>query len=172
MKYSVLKKILGKNSARNWIEYFGTDKKIQIEQKLKQEGVTWDWINDDLILSNFLPGALKHPITDQTLWFNASHYLNYYSNLLYGELKQVHSYKYLAYQYLILKEMLPMICHYGNGQAFSSNEITKINQIIQTHSHVLNWEKGDFMIVDNFTFMHGKQPHQGNRLLYSGMTQT
>ena len=74
-------------------------------------------------------------------------------------------------QYLILKDRLPMVCHYGNGQAFSSDEIAEIKRIIQHHTGVFNWQKGDFMIVDNFTFMHGKEPHHGDRLLYSCMTQ-
>ena len=76
----------------------------------------------------------------------------------------------LASRYLIFKDMLPIVCHYGNGRAFSSYEIMQINQVTHSHSCVLNWQKGDFLMVDNFTFMHGKQAHQGERLLYSCMT--
>lgn len=172
LKYLLLKKILGNHCARSWSEYFGTEDKAQIEQNLTGKQVKWTWINhgNDLIILNNLPGALKHPITNKMTWFNSSAYLNYYSNLNYGELKTLHSFKYWASRYLILKDMLPMICHYGNGQAFSSKEITEINLIIQCHTHVFHWQKGDFMIVDNFTYMHGKQPHLGERLLYSCMT--
>jgi alpha-ketoglutarate-dependent taurine dioxygenase len=173
IKHYLLKKTLGNNSARSWKEYFGTDDKMQVEKKLTADNVIWDWVNNgnDLILLNNLSGARKHPITNQTIWFNSSAYLNYYSNLIYGELHTLRSYKYLASRYLILKDMLPMVCHYGNGQAFSSDDIAKINRVLQHHAWVLNWEEGDFMIVDNFTFMHGKQAHEGDRLLYSCMTQ-
>ena len=173
-KHHLLNKALKNTSARSWSEYFGTNEKKQIEDKLTKDNVSWDWVNNgcDLILSSHLPGALKHPVTRQMSWFNSSAYLNYYSNLVYGELTTLRSFKYLASRYLILKDMLPMVCHYGDGQAFSSADITKINQVLQHHSCVLNWQKGDFMVVDNFTFMHGKQAHHGNRLLYSCMTNT
>lgn len=173
-KTYLIKKILGDNSALDWSEYFDTQDKQLLEKKLIQNQLTWKWVNNDkdLILLNHLPGALNHPLTHQTLWFNVSNYLNYYSNLLYGELKTLSFTKYLAAKYLLLNDMLPMVCHYGNGQPFSAEEITEINQVLQQHTWILNWEKGDFMIVDNFTLMHGKQTHEGNRLLYSCMTQT
>lgn len=172
IKQYVLQKILDNKSVRSWSKYFGTDEKLQIENKLSKSEVNWSWVNkgNDLIVLNVLPGVLKHPMTNQTVWFNAANYLNYYSNLLYDELNALPSYKYLAYRYLILKDMLPLVCHYGNGTPFSFGEINEIIQVLQTHSCVLNWQEGDFMIVDNFTFMHGKQPHQGARLLYSCMT--
>ena len=173
MKYSLLKNILGEKSVRSWSEHFATDVKMTIEKKLTREAVDWSWVNqgNDLVILNKLPGSLKHPVTHQTLWFNASEYLNYYANLLYSDLKALTFYKYLAMRYLIAKDRLPMVCHYGNGQPFPSDEIAEIKRIIQRHTCVFNWQKGDFMIVDNFTFMHGKEPHQGDRLLYSCMTQ-
>ncbi|MFT4059815.1 MAG: TauD/TfdA family dioxygenase [Legionella sp.] len=172
-KYHVLQKMLGSNFARSWAEYFGTDDKRQIEKKLEQNKSNWSWINNgqDLILLNYLPGALKHPMTQNVSWFNSAAYLNYYSNTLYDKLNELRSYKYVASHYMIAKDMFPMICHYGNGQAFSAEEIGEINRIIQQHTWVLKWKKGDFIIVDNFTFMHGKQAHEGDRLLYSCMTE-
>jgi alpha-ketoglutarate-dependent taurine dioxygenase len=173
-KYDLIKKILSNASARSWAEYFGTEEKIDLDNKFTQENCHWTWVNKgrDLVLSNNLPGALKHPITNKLLWFNSSAYLNYYSNLIYGELKTLSFYKYLASRYLILKDSFPLICHYGNGHAFSANEIDEIIRIIQHHTCVLDWQKGDFIIVDNYTFMHGKQAHEGDRLLYSCMTKT
>lgn len=167
-----LKKILGNHCIQRWSRHFGTEDKAFIEKKLRNDKQDWNWINrnNDLIVSSKLPGALIHPLTDQILWFNASEYLNYYSNLIYGALNTLHFYKYAAAQYLILNDMLPLVCHYGNGQAFSPDEIADINRVVQKHARVLNWQKGDFMIVDNYTFMHGKEAHQGNRLLYSCMT--
>jgi|GEM_PF-4577589 len=169
MKYHWLKKILGTAYVQDWSQYFGTDEKAQIEKKLITDDVKWTWANKghDLILLNPLPGALEHPVSKKILWFNSSAYLNYYTHL-----NKLRPYQYLANQYLILSDMSPMVCHYGNGQAFSADEITAINRTIQNHTCVLNWQKGDFMIVDNFTFMHGKQPHQGDRLLYSCMTKS
>lgn len=173
IKHFSITKALSLKSAQCWSDYFGTDERNQVEKKLTQDGIHWSWVNKqrDLVLSSHLPGALIHPITQQTCWFNSSSYLNYYSNLLYGNLKTLPFYKYLASRYLIFKDRLPMVCHYGDGQAFSSKDIADINRIIQHHSWVLNWQKGDFMIVDNVTYMHGKQAHQGNRLLYSCMTK-
>ncbi|BCA96872.1 hypothetical protein TUM19329_32330 [Legionella antarctica] len=173
MQASVLKKFLDAKYVRSWSEYFGTDAKMPIEKKITQDEVDWSWVNkgNDLVILNKLPGALKHPVTHQTLWFNASEYLNYYSNLLYSDLNSLPFYQYSTMRYLILKDRLPMVCHYGDGTPFTAEEIVKIKRIMQHHTCVFHWQKGDFMIIDNYTFMHGKEPHQGERLLYSCMTQ-
>ncbi|MGC1181785.1 TauD/TfdA family dioxygenase [Legionella sp.] len=173
IKYKLLQKIWGIGSARSWFEYFTTDEKNEIEKKLIQDKLGWEWINKgkELIVSTYLPGALDHPLTHKTNWFNSAAYLNYYANFLYGKLTDLPIHRYLTARYMILKDIFPMVCHYGNGQAFSADEVKEINRIIQKHTRVIRWQKGDFMIVDNLTFMHGKQPHEGNRLLYSCMTK-
>jgi hypothetical protein len=79
--------------------------------------------------------------------------------------------KRIAYRYVTAKDAFSMVCHYGNGEPFSPKEIREINEVLGLHSRVLTWQRGDFMIVDNFTFLHGKKPHSGNRLLYSCMTK-
>ncbi|MDR3443472.1 MAG: TauD/TfdA family dioxygenase [Legionella sp.] len=172
-QYLVLKKILGSKWVKNWNEYFDTQDKKTIEERLRRDGVDWNWANkgNDLVVLNHLPGALKHPITEQTLWFNSSAYLNYSSNLIYAELRNLRVHHYLASRYFMSKDRFPLICHYGNDQAFSADDIVQIKRILQSHSQVHYWERGDFMVVDNLTLMHGKQPHQGNRLLYSCMTE-
>ncbi|KTD37392.1 regulatory protein, SyrP-like protein [Legionella moravica] len=173
LKQSLITSMLNTSSARTWMDYFGTVEKKQIEERLNIEGLKWEWVNGgtDLIVLNFLPGAVTHPVTHQTLWFNSAGYLNYYSNLLYGELKALPTYSYLVNRYLIAKDMLPIVCHYGNNTPFSSAEILQINQVIDQHTYPIYWHAGDFMIVDNFTFMHGKEAHSGKRLVYGCMTQ-
>lgn len=172
MKYAALQNLLGAGCARRWADYFATDEPSVIEQKLRQNQQDWQWVNNgrDLITLTHLPGVLPHPLTHNLTWFNSAAYLNYYANFLYGALKQLPWAKYLAARYLILKDILPMVCHYGNGDAFSLDEVEQINLIVQKYTRIVNWQQGDFMIVDNYTLMHGKQPHEGNRLLYSCMT--
>lgn len=170
LKYSVLKKLLNKSIVRTWSEYFSTNETIDIEKKLTEDQLKWQWINDNLVVLNPLPGVLPHPTTQQPLWFNAANYLNYYSNAL-NHFKRAAFYQSLAARYIIAKDILPMVCHYGNGEAFSYEEINIINQVLQKHTQTLKWQSGDFMIMDNYTWMHGKEPHQGNRLLYSCMTE-
>lgn len=168
----LLRKILGEKASINWQDYFAQKDKLVLEEKLEQAQENWQWTrnNKDLILTSKLPGVLRHPVTQRICWFNSADYLNYHSNFIYGELKNLSLYKAMAAHYLILKDRLPIVCHYGNGQAFSADEVETIQKIIKRHSRFLNWEKGDFMIVDNYKLMHGKQAHEGKRLLYSCMT--
>lgn len=168
-----LRSILGKGCARSWSEHFATAEKKAIEEKLTKEQMEWEWVHkgQDLSVSIHLPGVLTHPSTQKLSWFNSAAYLNYYANFLYGELKQLNWYKYFAARYMILNDLFPMICHYGNGTPFSAKEVVEINRVIERHTRVLTWQQGDFMIVDNYTLMHGKQPHEGKRLLYSCMTE-
>lgn len=166
-------KILGKEAARFWHEQFGVEDKALVEQTLLQDGTDWEWINDDqdLCLFTHLPGVLAHPVTHKWVWFNSVSYLNYYSNVAYGELRRQRFLAYLACRYLIMKDFLPLVCHYGNGLAFSSSEISEIHRILKQHAWGLRWQRSDFMVVDNWTLMHGKRAHEGARLLYSDMTK-
>lgn len=170
---TLLARILGKTCVRYWTDYFQTEQQSIIEQRLAQETSSWHWCHQktDLVLQNRLPGVRPHPISHELLWFNSAAYLNYFHNLTYGTLKQLRSLQYLAAQYLMNHDMLPLICHYGNGQAFSFEEIVTINHLMEKHTWHCYWQRGDFMIVDNYTLMHGKEPHQGQRLLYSCMTE-
>lgn len=172
LKYYLLKKLLNPKIIRSWSSYYKTNDKKKIEDILINNNTNWRWENNnnDLVLLNHLPGVLTHPNTNKKLWFNSSAYLNFYNNLAYHNLKNLPFYERAASQYLIEKDCFYSVCHYGNGDAFTADEIKAINCVIQAHSFILNWQKGDFMIVDNFTFMHGKQPHKGERLLYSCMT--
>jgi hypothetical protein len=172
LRQTLLSKFLGKSSTRTLSEHFGTENPAQIETKLKQDHSEWTWINKgkDLLIKTHLPGALKHPITHQTVWFNGSSYLNCHANVLNGDTEWSFI-KALAYRYLIANNMFPMLCNYGDDEAFSAIEIAEINHIILHHTGSFQWQKGDFMIVDNYTLMHGKQAHQGERLLYSCMTR-
>jgi hypothetical protein len=169
--FKVLKKVMGDASVRSWPEYFSTPKRQMVEEKLAQGEATWEWLNQDKDLALFipLPGARQHPVTKKTLWFNSAAYLNYYAHNTPINLRNLP--KHLARRYLMHKDVFSMVCHYGNGQPFSAKEVASINRILKRHTKVFNWQKGDFMIVDNFTFMHGKQPHHGERLLYSCMTK-
>lgn len=168
----LLRKILGEKAALHWQDYFATENKEVLEEKLAQAQESWQWTKKgkNLILTSELPGVLRNPLSQRLCWFNSADYLNYHANYIYGELKNLKFYKALAAHYLVLKDRLPIVCHYGNGQAFSAEEVEQIKKIIQEHSCPFNWEKGDFMIVDNYKFMHGKQAHEGERLLYSCMT--
>ena len=153
-KYRLLKKILGQKGLRSWQEYYLTNDKQVVEDKLALGEATWSWVNgeEDLKLKMPLPGVRQHPLTQEMLWFNSSAYSNNYAFKVPRGLK--HTLQRMANRYIIAKDELSMVCHYGNGQAFSAREITTINEVLDLHSKVLRWQKGDFMIVDNFTFMH------------------
>lgn len=172
-RYHWLQCILDDSCVQSWIDYFDTEERAEVEQKLMQDGLTWEWVNQqrDLVVTTRIPGALEHPVTHRINWFNSAAYLNYHINLLYGERSKLILSKSLAVRYMMWRDLFPMICHYGNGQPFSAVEIKQINQVIHSHTRVVNWQQGDFMVVDNYTYMHGKQPHEGNRLLYSCMTE-
>ena len=168
-----LKKNLGEGSARRWQEYFGTQNRAEVENKLAAGLAQWKWIDkkDDLIVTQSLPGVLEHPENGNKCWFNSAAYLNYFDNLIYGSLSALHGLSYVAARYMMFQDIFPLVCHYGNGESFSKKDILRINEILQNHIKVMRWQAGDFMIVDNYTMMHGKQPHERQRLLYSCMTE-
>lgn len=167
-----LKKIFGRKAIPTLHSFYGSDDKATIFEKLQSGNEQFEWLNGgDLKLWQKLPGVFNHPLSNEPVWFNSADYLNCYYNLLYKDFRQLTYKQAVARRYLIYRKQLPLVCHYGNGQPFSKTEIQLIANIISKHMFAHDWQTGDFMIVDNYTLMHGKQPHKGERLLLSCMTK-
>lgn len=163
---SILNKLMNVPIKTNWQEA------LESLTTEKQPHKKHYWLKNQslLIIETKLPGVMKHPITNELLWFNCSAYLNYFKNFYYDVLSNASTVTKLLITLIKAKQSLPVVCNYGDGKAFSKMDIKNINLAISKQTQPWHWQGGDFMIVDNFLMMHSKQPHKGNRFLYSAMT--
>lgn len=172
IKLNLIRKISGGVHCRTWMEHFNTQEKNTVEDLLENTIYQHEWtkIGNGLITKKILPAFRKHPILDKIVWFNQCHNLNRYFNVskdyAYMKLKNP-----IARSIMTQSKLLPLMACYGNGDHFSKNEIISINKLMHDSRVMTPWQKGDVMVIDNYSCLHGKTAHSGDRLILVGMTK-
>lgn len=171
IKLKLIKKIGGGIHCRTWMEQFNTREKSVVDNTLANTIYQHEWtMGNGLITKKIMPAFRKHPLLDKIIWFNQCHNLNFYFNTsadyVYKKLKNPIS------RYIMTRsQLLPLMAFFGNGDSFSKNEINSINTLMRNSRVMTPWQKGDVMVIDNYSCLHGKTAHYGDRLILVGMTQ-
>src|SRR5690606_6772037 len=100
----------------------------------------------------------KHPITGQEMWFN---------HMFFGH-KSLYDPSILEY---FEEENLPFVTYYGDGTEIEPEVIKEFEDFYQEHSIIFQWQKDDFLLLDNMMFSHGRRPFEGERTTLTAMGQ-
>lgn len=167
-----LVKAIGSNfSGRTWMSGFQTENKHELEQILNKTGRKGVWTSkgNGLIVEVILPAFRYHPITNKIVWFNQSDHNNHSYNGYFSVINQTIKNPIVRF-ILSQKSFLPYVASYGDGEPISKKEADIMHFAIQKNKVSTPWQQGDLMVIDNYSCMHGKEPHTGKRLLLAGMT--
>ena len=108
-------------------------------------------------------------MNNKEVWFNQcdhnNQYYNSYQNVLHSRVKSRVARVLLSY-----KKLAPNVVLYGDGEPISRTEADQMHVALQKSKISIPWRQGDVMILDNYLCMHGKEPHNGERLILTGMT--
>ncbi|WP_058533362.1 TauD/TfdA family dioxygenase [Legionella saoudiensis] len=171
IKLKLIRKIGGGINCRTWMELFETQEKSVVDEILADTIYQHEWtIGNGLITKKTMPPYRHHPISGKVVWFNQCHNLNrYYStNTNFVALKVKNP---IARYIMQLPSLSPLIARFGNGEHFAKHEIATIEQLMLEQQVMTPWQKGDVMVVDNYSCLHGKTAHTGKRLILVGMSQ-
>ncbi|MEL7509375.1 MAG: TauD/TfdA family dioxygenase [Cyanobacteria bacterium J06554_1] len=144
-----------------WQEVFQTNDKDKVEAYCKDQAITFEWLNNDgLKVSQVLPAVLKHPITEDLVWFNQAHLFHISSlpDRVRTSLLEIFS----------LSE-LPRNAYYGDGSIIDDLSLEEIRQVYEQETVMFSWEKNDVLFLDNLLVAHGRKPFSGKRELLVGM---
>lgn len=170
VKYKIIQSLGVAPVFKTWMEEFQTDEKSVVESILSQKGYQFKWKGSDLVTEILLPACRKHPLTAELVWFNQANQLAHSYNGISEYVKSIVK-NPIASFILLQNKFHPYLIFYGDGLAFSPQESTWIKNAIQQNTVLVPWQAGDFMIIDNYSCLHGKTPHSGDRLLLAGMTK-
>jgi alpha-ketoglutarate-dependent taurine dioxygenase len=57
--------------------------------------------------------------------------------------------------------------HFEDGRALGAERVRSLCRLVWDHAAVIQWNRGDILLVDNARIAHCKLPHDGNRQLWT-----
>lgn len=152
-------------SHKTWIDVFETHDKDEVEKKCQLSNFGYKWnINDWLEISQQRPATIRHPQTNEEVWFNQVHLFDFNPKLL-GLWRYVGAKLFYCREHMMLHEV-----SFGDLSDISRNDIYQIMDILDANTIRFPWKKGDVMVLDNILAMHGRATFKGKRRVMAAMT--
>lgn len=153
-----------------WPELFGTDSKEEVEKICKSEGIPFEWHGDTFVSTTQSPAFQLHPVTKEHVWFNHTqvfHWTTFPAELWFA-FKRTWEVRLLLHcilvgifciiKYGILGHKMSLNSTFGDGTPITAQEMGQIRKAIHDNMVFSRWQKGDIMMIDNFSTSHGRQP--------------
>ncbi len=152
----------GYGIGKSWKECFETSDKNEVEKLLYKAQANFKWkIDGGLRIEETVDPIIKHPKTGEIVYFAQADQWHP-SNL---DKKTLHS-----MQLVISEEDFYHHCYYGDGSHIEIEYLEKIRNLTEKESISFQWEKGDFLVLDNILTLHGRYPYKGNRRILVAMS--
>lgn len=160
-------------SLRGWSDLFGTNNKTQVEEICLQENlpVRWEGRKGDMFVSEYVDEPFQfHPDTKEPVWFNHAqvfHWSTFPAELwsafrrtrdIRFLLRSISSFTVSFLTYVVLRRRVALHVSYGDGQPISFREMGQIRKAIHRNMVFNQWQKGDLLMIDNFSTSHGREP--------------
>ena len=129
---------------RSWMSTLSVSNKHEAEQKLKELGYTWQWLEDDSL--NAITPVLPAVIT-----------LENGKKVLYNQLVAA----YMGWQG-VRENPSKSLC-FGDDSTIHKEDLELIASLCDDFTFDLEWQDGDMVIIDNKMVMHGRRPYSGER---------
>jgi len=162
---------------KKWNQLFKTTNHIKVEQECKKHEITPTWLPDDrLRLINDRPAMRTLSETGEKVWYN-------HLQVFHREAAAI-EYRYIRKRRgdlfsLKYKWFLRMITwykrHFKNpkteamhvvfqdGSAIPKSYVEHVLNLIWKNMIIYSWQKGDVLMIDNFSTSHGRLPYKGQR---------
>jgi len=151
----------GKGPGLEWQSVFNTTDKAEVERVCRESLMQFEWTaNDGLRTRAIRPAVVKHPKTQEMVWFNqAQHW--HLSCLDDATRKSLIS--------VFAPEDLPRNCYYGDGSAIEDAVMKEILSVYEKLEVSFSWRRNDIMLLDNLLTAHARNSFAGERKLLVAM---
>ncbi len=148
----------------SWQETFQTNSREEVERYCQENSIMYEWPDNqesvELITKQVCQATIKHPVTNEDVWFNQAH-LFHISSLEESDRR-------------VLKEALgentfPRNAYYGDGSEIALEDLEKIIAAYETEKIEFQWQKSDVMVLDNRLMAHSRNPFAGERKVVVAM---
>jgi alpha-ketoglutarate-dependent taurine dioxygenase len=143
-----------------WQEFFHTDEKSDVERMCAEGGMTCEWTEEGLRISQAAQAVTTHPRTGERIFFNQVQL--HHVSCLDPETRT-------ALRQLFADEDLPRNVYFGDGSPIPDELIDKIGETYEDLCVEFAWQAGDLIAVDNMLVAHARRPFGGERKILVAM---
>lgn len=150
---------------KTWVDVFETEDKKEVERKCRENDFGYKWNTNDWIeISQKCPAVIKHPITQEDIWFNQAHLYDFNPKLLGW-------WRYVGARILYMrKHMLLHEVFFADGSPIPREDLYHALDTLDANTVSYQWQKGDLLVLDNVLAMHGRATFTGKRRILTAMT--
>jgi len=179
LRYTRTQKPVGERNTHDvaasisWSDIFRTTNKTEVELLAAKDDtpMRWEGPNQDIFVSEFEAEAFQsHPETGEPVWFahvQVFHWTSFPAELFLA-FQRTRDVRYLAraiglgikswVKYGLLGNKMALHVAFGDGEPISVMEMHHIRKAIHQNNVYNRWQKGDILMIDNFSTSHGRQP--------------
>jgi alpha-ketoglutarate-dependent taurine dioxygenase len=143
-----------------WQEFFKTDDRTEVERICAEGGMTAEWTDIGLRVSNTTRGVAAHPRTGDKIFFNQVQL--HHVACLEPETRD-------SLRALFAEEDLPRNVYYGDGSLIPDEVINHISEVLEQKCVEFFWQTGDLLAVDNMLVAHARRPYKEPRKMLVAM---
>ena len=145
----------------SWRDFFKTDSKEEVEARLKEGGIEWQWLGDDELQTRTrCPAVVTHPVTGDRVFFNQVQL--HHVSCLEPDVKE----DLLG---MVGQERLPRNVYFGDGSVISDEMMKVVGDAYEACAVRFDWRRGDVVMVDNMLAAHARDPYEGPRKIVVAM---
>jgi len=151
--------LFGRDSPFNsWAKAFETRDREMVEQYCMERDIGAEWLADDKLRTREMrPALVRHPVTDEAVWFNQAHLWHYTNSPLAASMVGAS------------ERGLPMNVYFGDGSPLDLRSLDMIRAAYAAEKTLFTWQLGDLLALDNRLFAHGRMPFSGPRKIMVAM---
>lgn len=168
---------------KDWAQLFGTRDREEALEHARAHGFQPSFERDGaLTLENTQPAQRTHPETGELAWLN--HLLVFHASTPTALLKSawrrervlraaaLHPVAALYRQlFARLSRDVASDVRLANGAAIPDETVAHIRAVVDREAVVLDWQRGDLVIVDNHLALHGRRPFSGPRAIAAAWSE-
>ena len=144
-----------------WEEFFHTTDRAKVEEACRSAGSDFEWKADGgLRVINRTRGTIRHPATNEELWFNQVQIHHIYC--VDEETRE-------GLRALFDEQDLPRNVYYGDGSPIPDETMQHLGDVYEKVAVRAPWQKGDMVMLDNMLVTHARDTFEGPRQIVVAM---
>jgi hypothetical protein len=144
-----------------WSEVFQTTNKKSVELFCVTNDIHFEWLEGNRLRTKQVnPAIIRHPWSEEKIWFNQAHLFHISSLPKDIENNLVE---------LVGEDSLPRNTYYGDGSPIENETLNIIRNEYNKNKKKFSWQKDDILLLDNLWYTHGRESYTGSRKIITGM---